>query len=210
MKRILIIDDHEVVRRGLKDILGEALPGAIVGEAGSSRAAAEHLVQATWDLVLLDLHLPGRSGLELLTDIRREHPNLPVLVLSAFAEEDYAVQAIRLGASGYLTKESASDELRAAVNKALAGGKYVTATLAERLARTLGGQLDQKPHEALSPRELQVLCLIAQGKTLKEIAADLGLSEKTVGTYRTRISDKTGLRTNVELARYAIQHQLVR
>lgn len=210
MKRILIVDDHEVVRRGLRDILREAVAEAEIGEACNAREAAEQLAKAAWDLVLLDLNLPGRSGLELLADLRAQHPALPVLVLSVYPEEEYALRAIRLGASGYLTKQSASDELRAAVSKTLAGGKYVTATLAERLAQALGGQLDQKPHEALSPRELQILCLVASGQTLKEIAADLNLSEKTIGTYRTRISEKLGLRTNVELTRYALQNQLVR
>jgi DNA-binding NarL/FixJ family response regulator len=208
MKRVLIIDDHEVVRRGLRGILADALPDVECGEAADSRGAAEQLAAAPWDLVLLDINLPGRSGLEVLADLKQMQPALPVVMLSVYPEADYAVRAIRMGAAGYLTKQTASDELLAAVRKALAGGKYVTASLAETLARTLGGEIQSLPHESLSPRELQVLRLIVAGRSLKEIAADLTLSEKTVGTYRTRISDKMGLRTNVELTRYAMQHGL--
>jgi len=210
MTRILIVDDHAVVRRGLREILREGIPEVTAGEAADTREAHELLTTSSWDLVLLDLHLPGRGGLELLEEIKRGWPSVPVLVLSVYPEEDYAVQSIRLGASGYLTKESASDELLGAIRYILSGRRYVTGTLAEALAKALGGELDQKPHEALSPRELQVLCLISSGKSLKEIASDLCLSEKTVGTYRTRISDKMGLRTNVELTRYALRNGLVR
>ena len=209
MKRILIVDDHEVVRRGLRDILDDAFPGVVLGEANDARSASALLAEHSWDLALLDINLPGRSGLELLQDIRRQYPTTPVVILSVYPEEDYAIQAIRLGASAYLTKQSASDELIAAIRKVAGGGKYVTATLAEVLARSLGGEFQQDPHDALSPRELQVLRLIAQGRTLKEVASDLGLSEKTVGTYRTRLADKMHLRTNVDLTRYALQHHLV-
>jgi DNA-binding NarL/FixJ family response regulator len=208
MKRILIVDDHEVVRRGLRGILTEAFPDAECGEASDSREAMGALTSATWDLVLLDINLPGRSGLEVLADLRQMQPSLPVVMLSVYPEADYAVRAIRMGAAGYLTKQTAADELLAAVRKALEGGKYVTASLAETLARTLGGEIQSLPHESLSPRELQVLRLIVAGRSLKEIAAELSLSEKTVGTYRTRISDKMGLRTNVELTRYAMQNGL--
>ncbi|MGA1237778.1 MAG: response regulator [Limisphaerales bacterium] len=208
MKRFLIIDDHEVVRRGLRGMLLEAHPGGHFGEAPDSRAAMALLVGEAWDLVLLDINLPGRSGLEVLADIKKLRPDLPVVVLSVYPEADYAVRAIRMGAAGYLTKQMASDELLKAVGKALEGGKYVTATLAETLARTLGGEVSVLPHESLSARELQVLRLLVAGRSLKEIAYDLGLSEKTIGTYRGRISDKMGLRTNVELTRYAMQHGL--
>ncbi|MFM1941294.1 MAG: hypothetical protein RI897_276 [Verrucomicrobiota bacterium] len=208
MKRFLIIDDHEVVRRGLRGMLLEAYPDGRFGEAADSRVAMSLLVEKTWDLVLLDINLPGRSGLEILADIKKLRADLPVVVLSVYPEADYAVRAIRLGAAGYLTKQMASDELLKAVSKALEGGKYVTASLAETLARTLGGEVAAFPHEALSARELQVLRLLVAGRSLKEIASDLGLSEKTIGTYRGRISDKMGLRTNVELTRYALQHGL--
>lgn len=209
MTRILIADDHEVVRRGLKGILTDAFPKSKIGEARTSQEAVEAVHKQAWDIILLDINMPGRSGLEVLEEIKRLHPQLPVLVLSAFSEEDYAVRAIKLGASGYLTKQSASDELITAIHKALAGGKYVTASLAEKLAASVAGETAGDPHDALSNRELQVLRLVASGKTLKEIAADLNLSEKTVGTYRLRIAEKLRLSTNVELTRYALQHKLV-
>jgi len=208
MTRVLIADDHEVVRRGLKDLLNDALDHVQFGEACTAQEALEQAQRQDWDIVLLDLNMPGRSGLEILADLKRLRPNRPVLVRSAFPEQEYALRALKLGASGYLTKQSASDELLAAVRKSLAGGKYVTASLAERLAAHLSGETPSEPHEALSPRELQVLRFIASGKTVKEIAAELSLSDKTIGTYRTRISEKLRLSTNVELTRYALQHKL--
>jgi two-component system, NarL family, invasion response regulator UvrY len=209
LTRILIADDHEVVRRGLKGILTDAFPKSKIGEARTSQEAVEAVHKQAWDIILLDINMPGRSGLDVLEEIKRLHPQLPVLVLSAFSEEDYAVRAIKLGASGYLTKQSASDELITAIHKALAGGKYVTASLAEKLAASVAGETAGDPHDALSNRELQVLRLVASGRTLKEIASDLNLSEKTVGTYRMRIAEKLRLSTNVELTRYALQHKLV-
>ena len=209
MTRVLIADDHEIVRRGLKGILAEEVVDLEVGEARDSRDAIEAVRKEDWDVLLLDINMPGRNGLEVLEEVKRLRPRLPVLVLSVYPEEDYAVRACKLGASGYLTKQSASDELLAAFRKVLHSGRYVTASLAERLAAALGDPFPQEPHEALSNRELQVLRLIATGRTIKEIAADLSLSEKTVGTYRARISDKMALRTNVELTRYALQHGLV-
>lgn len=209
MTKILIVDDHEVVRRGLKQILADEFKPSKVGEASNATEALEMAQRETWDVVLLDITMPGRNGLEALDDFHRQHPKTAVLVLSASPEEDYALRALKLGAAGYLTKQSASDELLAAVRKALAGGKYVTASLGEKLAASLSGGAPSAPHETLSNRELQVLRLIATGKTLKEIAAELSLSEKTIGTYRTRIAEKMNLHTNVELTRYALQHQLV-
>lgn len=209
MTRFLIVDDHEVVRRGLRQVLAEGFPGARFGEAASSPAALAALSDQEWDLVLLDINIPGRSGLEVLEDVRRSWPRLPVLVVSAYPEEEFAVRSLRLGAAGYLTKGSASDELVAAARKALAGGKYVTATLAEKLASVVGGDPGQEPHAALSSRELQVLRLVASGRTAKEIAGELHLSEKTIATYRARIAEKLGLSTTVEIARYALRHKLV-
>ena len=209
MTRVLIADDHELVRRGLKHLLADEIGPVKIGEAGTSQEAVELLTKQEWDVVLLDINMPGRSGLDVLEEVKRLQPGTPVLVLSGFPEADYAVRALKLGASGYLTKQSASDELVAAVRKVMAGGRYVTASLAERLAASLGGELDQKPHEALSNRELQVLRLIASGKSIKEIAAELSLSEKTVGTYRSRLAEKMTLSSNVELTRYALQHHLV-
>jgi len=208
MKRILIADDHEIVRRGLRQILTDEFPGLQVGDAANARDTVEAVRKRAWDAVLLDINMPGRSGLEVLEELKRLRPTMPVVVLTAFPEEDYAVRAFKLGASGYVSKESASDELLAALRKALAGGRYVTASLAEKLAASVAGDTPSAPHETLSNRELQVLRLIAQGRTIKEVAAELALSEKTIGTYRTRISEKMGLSTNVELARYAFQHKL--
>jgi DNA-binding NarL/FixJ family response regulator len=180
-----------------------------VAEADTSETALAAIAATEWDLVLLDINIPGRSGLEVLEDARRLRPGLPVLVVSAYPEEEFAVRCLRLGAAGYLTKNTASTELVAAARKALGGGKYVTASLAERLVAVLGGEAQPAPHEALSSRELQVLRLVASGRTSKEIAAELHLSEKTIATYRARISDKLGLSTIVELTRYALQHGLV-
>jgi two-component system, NarL family, invasion response regulator UvrY len=208
MTRILIADDHELLRRGLKGILTEAFPELVTGEAADARQTLAAVEKERWDIVLLDINMPGRSGLEVLQDLKRLHPRMPVVVLSAFPEKDYAIRAFKLGASGYVSKQSASNELLAAIRKALAGGRYVTPALAEALAATLAGDIPSAPHEQLSNRELQVLRMVAQGKTLKEIAGELSLSEKTIGTYRTRISHKLGLGTNVELARYALQHKL--
>jgi DNA-binding NarL/FixJ family response regulator len=162
-----------------------------------------------WELVLLDINIPGRNGLEVLEEVKRLRPRTPVLVLSAYPEEEFAIRSFKLGASGYLNKSRASDELLAAAKKVLAGGKYVTASLAEKLAAAVGGGVEQAPHDSLSNRELQVLRMVASGKTIKEAAAEMALSEKTVGTYRSRIAQKLGLGSNVELARYALRHGLV-
>ncbi len=208
MTRILIADDHEVVRRGLKQILADEFGKLKLCEATTSQQAMDFITKQDFDLVLLDINMPGRSGLEVLQEIMKLRPKTPVLVLSVSPEEDYAVRCLKLGAAGYLSKRSASDELLAAVKKAMSGGKYVTAALAEKLAATISGGLPEAPHQNLSNRELQVLRLIAAGKTIKEIASELALSEKTVATYRTRLSEKMGLATNVELTRYALQHRL--
>lgn len=209
MTRVLIADDHEILRRGLRQILADEFKSLKVGEATDAKTVLEAARQQPWDIILLDINMPGRSGLEVLEDLMRLYPKLPVLMLSGFPEEDYALRAFKLGASGYLTKQSAADELIVAVRKALAGGKYVTAALAEKLASSLAGDAPAAPHETLSNRELQVLRLIAAGKSIKEIGAELSLSEKTVGTYRARLAEKMGLGTNVDLTRYALQHHLV-
>ena len=209
MIRILLVDDHEVVRRGLRQWLTESYPDAEFGEAGTVPAAREAMTLGPWQLMLLDISLPGGSGLELLAQARQLCPQMAVLVLSVYPEEEFAVRAFKLGAAGYLTKAGLSDEMLPAVRRVLAGGKYVSAALAEHIAATLGNPRAQAPHEALSPRELEVLRLVAVGRTIKEIAANLLLSEKTIATYRTRVSDKLGVSTNVELARYALQNGLV-
>ncbi|HLH52201.1 MAG TPA: response regulator transcription factor [Verrucomicrobiae bacterium] len=209
MIRILVADDHELLRRGLRGVLCDAFPGLVIGEALDAGQTLSAVETKAWDLVLLDINMPGRNGLDVLQDLKGRFPKLPVVILSAFPEKDYAVRAFKLGASGYVSKQSASHELLAAVRKALAGGRYITPSLGEALAATVAGDSSAVPHELLSNRELQVLRLVASGKSLKEIAAELSLSEKTIGTYRTRISLKLGMSTNVELARYATLHQLV-
>jgi two-component system, NarL family, invasion response regulator UvrY len=209
MMRILIADDHELLRRGLKGILAETFPKAQVIEAVDARQTLAALAKQSCDAVLLDINMPGRSGLEVLQELKRLHPQTPVLVLSAFPEQDYALRAFKLGAAGYLSKQSASAELLLALRKVLAGGRYVTPSLAEALAATVAGDIPVLPHESLSNRELEVLRGVAQGKTLKEIAGDLCLSEKTIGTYRARVSKKLALGSNVELTRYAVLHKLV-
>lgn len=209
MLKIIIADDHTVVRHGLREILTRELGKLKIVEARDAREATNLLGQEKWDLILLDINMPGRSGLEVLGDARQICPGAAVLVLSAFPEKEFAIRAFKLGAAGYLNKQCAFDELIAAVKRVLGGGKYVTASLAEILAGSLGAKPDHAPHEALSEREIEVLRMVAVGKTLKEIAADLCLSEKTVGTYRLRIAHKMQMSSNVELTRYALQHQLV-
>ena len=209
MLKVLIADDHTVVRHGLKEILTRELGKIKIAEARDAREATALLTKDKWDLVLLDINMPGRSGLEVLNDARQLCPTAAVLVLTAFPEKEFAVRAFKLGAAGYLNKQSAFDELITAVKHVLGGKKYVTTSLAEILASNLGAEQKQVPHETLSNRELQVLRMIAAGRTLKEIANELSLSEKTVGTYRMRITEKMQLANNVELTRYALQHQLV-
>ncbi len=207
--RVLIVDDHEVVRRGLRQVLQDGFPSCQFGEAGNFDDARQQLADGPWDLALLDINLPGRSGLELLEHSRREWPRLPILMLSASPEEEFATRCIRLGASGYLAKTSAASELVVAARRVMEGGRYASPALGERLAAMIGGDLSAAPHETLSHRELEVLRLVSQGRSLKQIAADLGLAEKTVATYRARLGEKLRLSTNVELTRYALRHGLV-
>jgi len=209
MIRVLIVDDYEITRRGLKHIFVDAFPEVQIGEAEDSQTAFELLMRQEWDLVLVDVNIPGRNGLEVLEEAKWLRPQTPVLVLSRHTEEEFAVRALKLGASGYLNKSLASDEILAAAKKALAGGIYITASLAEKLAASLGDKVQNAAHECLSNRELLVLRLVASGRTIKEIADQLCLSEKTIGTYRSRIAKKLGLNSNVELTRYALKHQLV-
>jgi DNA-binding NarL/FixJ family response regulator len=209
MKRVMIVDDHATVRRGLKEIFADAFPKMEAGEATNSREALELIMAHEWDLILLDISIPGHGGLMVLEEMKRLRPHIPVLVLSSYSEEEFAIRSLKLGASGFLNKSQPSDEVVAAAKKVMSGGKYVTSALAEKLAFNLGGSTVRAPHEALSSRELQVLQMIAKGKTIKEIAAELALSEKTVGTYRSRIATKMDLSTNVALTRYALKHLLV-
>lgn len=207
--RILIADDHAVVRRGLRQILAEAFKRSVFGEATNSQEALDLVWKEPWDIVILDLTMPGRSGLDVLKEIKRARPKLPVLILSMHPEDQFAVRLLKAGASGYMTKESAADELVGAVNKAVAGGRYVSVSLAERLASLIVHDLQVAPHENLSDREFLILRLIASGKTVGKIAAELSLSVKTVSTYRARLLEKMCMSNNSELVQYAFQNQLV-
>jgi DNA-binding NarL/FixJ family response regulator len=207
--RILLADDHTVVRSGLKQILAEEFKGAVFGEARNAQETLDWVAKQGWDVVVLDITMPGRSGLEVMREIRKLRPRLPVLVLSIHPENQFAVRVLKLGAAGYMTKESAAEELVKAVKKVLSGGRYVSAALAETLAINLVTDSVKPPQELLSDREFQVLRLIASGKIISEIARELVLSVKTISTYRSRILEKMGLRNNAELMHYAMQHHLV-
>ena len=207
--RVLIADDHAVFRRGLKETIGESFPKVTFGEAKTAQETVECVRRQDWEIVILDISMPGKSGLDILDDVRRLRPKLPVLFLSMHPEEQYARRALKSGAAGYLTKDSIPEELKEAVRRILTGGRYVSATLAERLAFDLRKGADTPLHELLSTREFQVLRMIASGKSVKEIANDIALSVKTVSTYRARILQKTGMKTTAELIRYALQTQLV-
>ena len=206
---ILVVDDHVVVREGLKRILQECDDYIVAAEAGTVADALAWLRRRAFDLVLLDISLPERTGFELLKTIKRESPGLPVLVLSAYAEDHYAVRAFKEGADGYLNKQSAMDSLISAIRKVASGGKYLTPALAERIALELRARDDRPLHETLSDRELAILKLIARGLSLKDIAERLHISPKTVTTYRARILEKTGLASNAELTRYMLENNLL-
>ena len=208
MPKILLADDHAVVRKGLARILAESFSDVVIGEAQDAQEALALCERESWDLVVLDVSMPGRNGLELLKQLHNGYKP-PVLVLSMHPESFYAVRALKSGASGYLNKMSAPEDLVRAVRKVLSGGKFVTPAVAEQLASNLDGDAAKPPHEILSDREYEVLCLLASGKTLTEVACQLSLSPKTVSTYRTRILEKMKLRTNAELTWYAMQHGLV-
>jgi len=208
MKKILIIDDHAVVRDGVKKIFDEQAGEFIFGEASNRVEALQLAREQDWDLAVLDLSLGSQSGLEVLKELKELRPRLPVLILSMHSEEQYARRAFKAGASGYITKDSSRAELAKAVKHVAAGGRYVTSALAERLVFDLGRGSDRPPHETLSDREFQVMRLIASGKTVTEIAESLVLSDKTISTYRARLLEKMGMRTNAELTRYAIQNRL--
>ena len=206
MLKILTIDDHEVVRRGVKEMFTKE--SATFGEAHSGAEALALVREQPWDIAILDLSLGGRSGLEVLAELKQLRPRMPVLILSMHAEEQYAVRAFKAGASGYINKASSGEELRRAILKIIKGGQYVGPALAEKMVLQLS-QPGKVPHESLSNREFEVLCSIASGKTVTEIAANLSLSNKTISTYRRRILDKMDMKTNAELTHYAIRNKLV-
>jgi two-component system, NarL family, invasion response regulator UvrY len=209
MYKVLLVDDHAVVRKGVKAILEDQLAGATIAEAGGGDEALELLTAQPFEVVVLDLSMPGRSGIDLLGEIKHRHPTLPVLIMSLHGEEQFAVRALRAGASGYLMKSVAPEQLVNAVVKVARGGRYVSEALAERLAGDLSGGAAAAPHERLSDREFEVLRGLASGKTVGELAERMHLSVKTISTYRTRLLEKMGMSNNAELTRYGIEHGLV-
>jgi DNA-binding NarL/FixJ family response regulator len=206
--KILLADDHALLRGGLKLMLAAAMAPVEFGEAENCELALEAALSESWDLIILDISMPGRGGLDMLKEIHGQRPQIPVLMLSMYTERQFAVRAFRAGASGYLTKASAGAELIRAVKHILAGGRYVSAELAEQLLPLMGSSSGGMSHERLSAREFEILRLIASGKTVKEIAVELSLSANTISTYRARILEKMNMRTNAELTHYAISNKL--
>jgi DNA-binding NarL/FixJ family response regulator len=209
MIRILVVDDHAIVREGLKQILSDVSDISVLAEAANGQEAMDRIRRETFDVILMDISMPGRSGLEILKDIKNEQPKLPVLILSMHPEEQYAIRALKAGAAGYMNKSSAPDELIGAIRKVSAGRKYVSPSVAEKLAFELGSDPTRLPHELLSDREYQVMIMLAAGKSVSEIGEELCLSVKTISTYRARIMEKMNLKKNAELTLYAVQHHLL-
>ena len=209
MIRVLIADDHAILRRGLREILMRELDGVVCGEAENAQQVLAQVQNQNWDLAIVDITMPGRSGLDVLRDLQRVQPGLPVLVLSMHPEDQYGKRVLKAGASGYMNKESAPEELIKAIRKVLAGGRYVSPVLAEKLAVEWGTNAGRPLHDNLSDREFEVLRMIALGKTISQIAAELHLSTTTVSTYRARILEKMNMTTTAELMRYALRNDLV-
>lgn len=207
--KVLIADDHAVIRKGLKQILIEAFPDAFIGEAVDAEDATAKTLAENWDIVITDLSMPGRSGLELTLDIRQNFPKLPVLILSIHPEEQYAIRALKSGASGYISKDAATEELVSAVKRLLSGKKYISSAIADKLADGVGIDQHITPHELLSNREYEIFILLAQGKQVSDIAEQLFLGVTTISTYRTRLMAKMHLKTNADLIRYALDNKLI-
>jgi two-component system invasion response regulator UvrY len=209
MINILIADDHAIVREGLKQIVAEEKDMLVAGEAGNANEMFELLKRDDFTIIILDISMPGRSGLEALKFLKKNYPEVPALILSMFSEEQYGLRAIKAGAAGYLKKVSAPTELVSAIRKIVSGGKYINQSLAEKLADDYDSDRKERMHEKLSNREYQIMCLIASGKSTEEIALDLSISINTVYTYRNRILEKMHLKSNVELTQYALQNKLI-
>jgi len=209
MMKILIVDDHWIVRRGLMALLSDEFPSATFGEASDTLQALAQLRKTKWDVALLDLTMPGKNGLDLLKELKAEWPRLPVLVLSGHPEDQFAVRVLKAGAGGYMTKESAPEELAKAIRKILAGGQYVSPTLAEMLVVLVKRDSTRTPHETLSDREYEVMSHIAAGKTVTEIAVEMSLSVKTIRTCRTRVLEKLGVKNSAKIIQYALRNGLV-
>ena len=206
--RVLIADDHAIVRQGLRQILSDTPDLTVSGEAENGVQAVQMVRAGEWDVVLMDVSMPDRNGIDALKLIKKEYPRLPVLILSMYPEEQYAIRALKAGAAGYLTKQSAPELLVTAIRQVASGKKYVSPSLAEELANAIGDDSERPPHEKLSDREYQTLCMIASGKTPAEIAEALNLSVKTVSVYRARLLEKMNLRNNAELTHYGLKHGL--
>lgn len=209
MYRFLIADDHTVVRKGLRQILLEAFPSATIEAVADAEDLLKKVLKENWDIVITDISMPGRSGLEILQQIRLDFPKLPILILSVYPEEQYAIRVLKAGASGYLTKDSAPEELVKAINQMLLGKKYITSSIAEKLASILDQDAEKKPHEYLSDREFEVMKQLASGRSVSEIADKISLSVTTISTYRSRIMTKMNLKTNADLTLYSIEHKLL-
>ena len=209
MLKVLITDDHAMIRVGLKQVLLKTFPNAVVGEAKNAQETLDQVRAKNWDLAILDITMPGRSGLDILQDIRLARPRLPVLIMSMHGEDQFALRVLKSGAAGFISKHSAPEELVKAVQKILGGGRYVSPSVAEKMIFDLGKDTEKQPHELLSDRELQVMCMFARGKTNKELATELSLSVKTISTYRARILEKMDMKSNAEITRYAIKTGLV-
>jgi two-component system invasion response regulator UvrY len=206
--KILLADDHAVVRQGLKLILADHFKKAVFGQARNATETLIRIAKEPWDVLVLDITMPGRSGLDILQDVKRLRPRLPVLVLSMHPEDQFAVRMLKAGAHGYMTKESADEELVGAIKKVVGGGRYISSSLAERMASYLSIDVQKAPHERLSNREFLVLRMIASGKTVGQIGRELSLSVKTISTYRARLLEKMDMKNNSELTHYAVQHNL--
>jgi DNA-binding NarL/FixJ family response regulator len=209
MLKILIADDHAVVRKGLKQILLEEYPSAQIGEVADAESLLSEILKDDWNIVITDMNMPGRSGLDALTQIKQMAPQLPVLVMSMYPEDQYALRVLKAGASGYLGKDNIHDDIIRAIQSVQLGKKFITPAVAEKLANALGEDNNMQPHEGLSDREFEVLKLLASGKAVSDIATQLSLSATTVSTYRSRIMEKMNMKTNAELTRYALEKKLI-
>jgi DNA-binding NarL/FixJ family response regulator len=209
MLKILIADDHAVVRKGLRQILLEEYPSAQIGEVADAESLLSEIMKDDWNIVITDMNMPGRSGLDALTQIKQMAPQLPVLIMSMYPEDQYALRVLKAGASGYLGKDNIHDDIIEAIQSVQLGKKFITPAVAEKLANALGEDNRLQPHETLSDREFEVLKLLASGKAVSDIASQLSLSATTVSTYRSRIMEKMNMRTNAELTRYALEKKLI-
>jgi two-component system, NarL family, invasion response regulator UvrY len=209
MLKVLIADDHAIVRRGLKQVILEEYPSAVIGEVADAEDLLKEVISQDWSMVICDMNMPGRSGLDALNQIKQATPHLPVLIMSMYPEDQYALRVLKAGASGYLEKDTIHDDIIKAIQTLQLGKKFITPSIAEKLASTLGQDNSQQAHETLSDREFDVFKLLASGKSVSEIAAQLSLSATTVSTYRSRIMEKMGIQSNAGLTRYALEKSLI-